>query len=303
MFNAFPTPSVDSSSKLPPQTPSILSAYARLIRLRNQSGTLLLVLPSLWALVLASEGNPDFTLIAIFMLGSFFMRSAGVIFNDLADRSIDQKVHRTKHRPLASGALTPGQAIGLASLIIVLAGVLVWRLNPLTMALSPIALLLAAIYPYAKRYIHIPQFILGVAFGWGSVMAWSAVRNNLDTTAWLLFAATICWAIAYDTIYALQDKEDDLQIGVKSSAILFGSYVWLGVGTCSALTIGFVGMAGWTMGLGQVFYGGLAGISVFLIYQSLILVKKQPTHVYFSMFKQHVWVGTAILVIFWLGFV
>ncbi|GJL54666.1 MAG: 4-hydroxybenzoate octaprenyltransferase [Nitrospirales bacterium] len=302
MLNAFPTPSAHTPSKIPAHKPSTFSAYARLIRLRNQSGTLLLVLPSLWALILASEGSPDLILIAIFILGAFFMRSAGVIFNDLADRSIDQKVERTKHRPLASGALTLVQAKGLASLIILLACVLVWHLNLLTIALSPIALLLAAIYPYAKRFIHIPQFILGVAFGWGSVMAWAAVRNNLDVTAWLLFASTICWAIAYDTIYALQDKEDDLKIGVKSSAILFGSYVWAGVGTFSALTIVFLGMAGWTMALGQAFYAGLAGISVFLSYQSFMLTQKHPTHVYFSMFKQHVWVGTAILIVFWIGF-
>ncbi|WP_454060887.1 4-hydroxybenzoate octaprenyltransferase [Candidatus Nitrospira salsa] len=303
MVNAFPAPSTDSSPEPSPQKPSVLSAYARLIRLQNQSGTLLLVLPSLWALTLASEGQPDPILIAIFILGSFFMRSAGVIFNDLADRSIDQKVYRTKHRPLASGALTPLQALGLASLITFFAFVLVWFLNPFTMALSPIALLLAAVYPYAKRYIHIPQFILGVAFGWGSIMAWAAVRNQLDITAWLLFAATICWAIAYDTIYALQDKEDDLQIGVKSSAILFGSYVWLGVGMFSVLTMLFLGMAGWMMELGPMFYGGILAISVYVIYQSWTLTTKQPSTNYFQMFKKHVWVGIAILLSFWIGFV
>ncbi|GJL65795.1 MAG: 4-hydroxybenzoate octaprenyltransferase [Nitrospirales bacterium] len=230
------------------------------------------------------------------------MRSAGVIFNDLADRSIDQKVYRTKNRPLASGALTPLQALGLATLITFSAFILVWFLNPLTMALSPIALLLAAIYPYAKRYIHIPQFILGVAFGWGSVMAWAAVRNQLEGTAWMLFAATICWAIAYDTIYAMQDREDDLQIGVKSSAIFFGSYVWLGVGTCSALTVVFLGMAGWQMSLGPMFYSGLALISVYLIYQSWILTHKQSSTTYFTMFTRHVWVGIAVLLSFWIGF-
>jgi len=280
----------------------MLSAYARLIRLHNQSGTLLLVLPSLWALIVASEGKPDPILIAVFTVGSFLMRSAGVIFNDLADRSIDQNVSRTKHRPLASGALTPLQAVGFASLITFFAFVLVWFLNPLTLALSPIALLLAAIYPYAKRYIHIPQFILGVAFGWGCVMAWAAVRNQLDSPAWMLFAATICWAIAYDTIYALQDKEDDLKIGVKSSAIYFGSYVWLGVGTSSALTMLFLGLAGWMMALGPMFYGGLAGVSVYLTYQSWTLTKNQTSPIYFKMFKEHVWVGTAILLSFWFGF-
>lgn len=300
----------DASLPLPPnQSPESyrkskfpMEAFTKLIRLQNQSGTLLLLLPSLWALVLASQGIPDPVLVIIFVLGAFLMRSVGVVFNDLADREIDQKVLRTQERPLASGALNPKQALGLASIILLFAFGLVWLLNPLTIALSPIALLLAAIYPFAKRYIHIPQLILGIAFGWGTVMAWTAVRNELETTSWLLFSATICWAIAYDTIYALQDKEDDIQIGVKSSAILFGSYVWLGVAIFSALTVILLGLAGWMMGLGNVFYAGLAGICLLFWIQSWELTKKKPAASYFTMFKQHVWIGCGILVNFLAGF-
>ena len=302
MADAFSSPPRDLSSRPDPQKPLALSAFTQLIRLQNQSGTLLLVFPSLWSLILASHGQPAPMLVVIFVLGAFLMRSAGVIFNDLADQSIDQKVQRTKQRPLASGVLTSQQALGFGTIIVLLAFGLACLLNPFTIALSPVALLLAAIYPFAKRYIHIPQFILGVAFGWGTVMAWTAVQNQLTLTTWLLFSATICWAISYDTIYALQDKEDDLRIGVKSGAIFFGDYVWLGVTLFSTLTLIFLGTAGWMMSLGSFFYGGLGGIWIFFGYQSMKLTKKQSPDYYFTMFKQHVWVGLAILLAFWIGF-
>ena len=302
MADAFSSPPRDLSSRPNPEKPFALSAFTQLIRLQNQSGTLLLVFPSLWSLILASYGKPAPMLVVIFVLGAFLMRSAGVIFNDLADQSIDQKVQRTKQRPLASGILTSQQALGFGTVIVLLAFGLACLLNSFTIALSPIALFLAAIYPFAKRFIRIPQFILGVAFGWGTVMAWAAVRNQLELATWLLFSATICWAVAYDTIYAMQDKEDDLRIGVKSSAIFFGDYVWLGVAIFSTLTVILVGWTGWIMGLGSFFYGGLAGICVFFGYQSVKLMEKQSSAYYFTMFKQHVWVGFAILITFWIGF-
>ncbi len=277
------------------------SSFSRLIRLPNQSGTLLLLLPTLWALVLASDRSPDPFLIGVFVVGAFLMRSAGVIFNDLADRKIDQRVERTKNRPLASGALSPRQALSLAIALVALAFGLVWLLNPLTISLSPIALLLAAVYPFAKRWIHIPQLVLGIAFGWGVVMAWAAVQNTITATAWLLFLATVCWAIAYDTIYAMQDREDDLQIGVKSSAILFGRYVWIGVATFSILTIIFLLTAGWTVNLGRLFYAGIGLISLILAYQTWKLTKPLETRLYFHMFKQHVWIGVGVLAAIWIG--
>ena len=172
------------------------------------------------------------------------MRSAGVIMNDLADRSFDGQVERTRHRPLVSGQLHPKHALGLLAILLIAATGLLWFLNPLTWLLSPMALLLAGLYPFCKRILHIPQLILGVAFGWGGVMAWAAVRNELETGTWLLFAATVCWAIVYDTIYAIQDREDDRKIGVKSSAILFGSYTWLGVGLAGFFMLSFL-VASW----------------------------------------------------------
>ena len=269
--------------------------FANLIRLSNQTGTLLLLLPSLWALVLASQGYPDPMLLVVFILGAFLMRSAGVVMNDLADRSIDRKVQRTRQRPLASGALAPKQGILVVLLLLSSAASLLLFLNSLAASLSPIALLLAAMYPFSKRIIHIPQFMLGLAFGWGAVIAWAAVRNELETPMWLLFAATVFWAIAYDTIYALQDREDDRLIGVKSSAILFGSYTWLGVGIASAMMLVCLGLAGWLVELGSVFYGVLAGTGGFLTQQVFRLRNDVSPTESFSMFKQHVWVGLAIL--------
>ena len=269
--------------------------FFHLIRLSNQTGTLLLLLPCLWALVLASQGNPDPALLVVFILGAFLMRSAGVVMNDLADRSIDRQVQRTQQRPLASGALSSKQGVWVALVLLSLAAGLLLFLNPLAASLSPIAFFLAAIYPFSKRLIHVPQFILGVAFGWGTVMAWAAVRNQLEIPMWLIFASTIFWAIAYDTIYALQDREDDRRIGVKSSAILFGAYTWLGVGIASMLMLACLGIAGWLVGLGIIFYGVLAATGGFMIQQVLRLRKHVEPPESFSMFKQHVWIGAAIL--------
>ena len=172
-----------------------LRAFANLIRLSSQTGTLLLLFPTLWSLVLASQGWPEIHLLIIFIIGSFLMRSAGVIMNDLADRSFDGRVERTRHRPLVSGQLRPRHALGFLAILLTMAAGLLWFLNPLTWLLSPVALLLAGLYPFCKRFLHIPQLILGVAFGWGGVMAWAAVHNALHTSTWLLFAATVCWAI------------------------------------------------------------------------------------------------------------
>ncbi len=301
MADAPPLPSSELSPSSDPKNRLPVNSFLRLIRFENQSGTLLLLFPSLWALILASHGKPSPLLIGIFVVGAFLMRSAGVILNDLADQSIDQKVTRTRQRPLASGALTRRQAIGFTTLLLLLAFGLVCLLNPLTIALSPMALFLAALYPFAKRFIHIPQFVLGVAFGWGVVMAWAAVQNELTSAAWFLFAGTICWAIAYDTIYALQDKEDDLKIGVKSSAIFFGRYVWLGVAITSGLMAIFIGLAGWVSNLSLLFYVGICAISVFFGFQVWELRREQTPSRYFNMFKQHVWIGGVVLVAILLG--
>jgi 4-hydroxybenzoate polyprenyltransferase len=275
---------------------------AELIRLPNQTGTLLLMLPTWWALVLASEGRPDPILIFIFFLGSFLMRSAGVIVNDLADRRLDRQVDRTKTRPLASGALSLTEAsLTLVVLLAMVTGLLVF-LNRLAFLLSPIAFLLAAVYPYSKRIMTLPQAVLGLAFGWGVIMAWAAVRNTLEMPVWLLYGGTICWVVAYDTIYALQDLKDDLRVGIKSSAILFGPWTWLAVAVGLILMLACVGLAGWLAGLGLAFYAVLAAVGGFLSRQVVRLRGQVPPPQALSMFKQHVWVGWAILGGIWAGF-
>ena len=276
--------------------------FSRLIRLPSQTGTWLLMLPTLWALVLSSRGLPPLRLLVIFALGSFVMRSAGVVLNDLADRSFDRHVARTQQRPLASGELSREHALVVLAVLLTLAALLVVQLNVLTMLLSPAAVLLAALYPFAKRVVHVPQAVLGIAFGWGTIMAWTASRGTIENPAWLTFAATICWAIAYDTIYALQDVDDDRRVGVKSSALYFGSRAWLAVGAACAIMLVLLGTAAQSVGTGWTTHGVLAGVAILYTKQ----VKELRTPVSparaFALFHQHVWIGTVILVGFVVGF-
>ena len=278
------------------------SNVSRLIRLPSQTGTWLLMLPTLWALVLSSNGAPPWQLVVIFMLGSFVMRSAGVILNDLADQSFDRDVARTQERPLASGAMTSQQALAVLAVLLAVAALLVLQLNTLTIMLSPVAILLAALYPFAKRFIHLPQAVLGIAFGWGTIMAWTASRGRIEPAAWFVFAATVCWAIAYDTIYALQDMEDDRRIGVKSSTLLFGSSTWLAVGLAGAIMLLLLGMAAEMVGTGEIAYGVLAGIGLLFAKQVYELRRPVSPARAFELFRQHAWIGTAILFGLLLGF-
>jgi len=254
------------------------------------------MLPTLWSLVLAARGLPRLHLLAIFVAGSFVMRSGGVVLNDLADRSFDRHVTRTRVRPLASGELSATHALLVVILFLSLAGMLVLLLNPLTILLSPVAILLAGLYPFAKRIIHVPQAMLGIAFGWGTIMAWTASRGAIETPAWCLFAATVCWAIGYDSIYALQDREDDRRIGVKSSALWFGSWMWLAVGTVFCTMLMLLGLAGWLAHIGWIYYAALAAIGVWLLRQALQLRKAVPAPAAFRMFRQHVWAGAAVFI-------
>ena len=215
--------------------------------------------------------------------------------NDLADRSFDGRVERTRHRPLVSGQLQPKHALVFLASLLTIAVWLLYFLNPLTWLLSPIALLLAALYPFCKRILHIPQLVLGIAFGWGGVLAWASVRNELQAGTWLLFAATICWAIVYDTIYAIQDREDDLKIGVKSSAILFGSYTWLGVGIAVSFMLLFLSLAGEISHLGSEYFISLGLISVLMGYQVMLLRSNITSKQALTLFKQHRWVGIIVL--------
>ena len=290
---------VAAVSATPPRR--LWPALAALIRLNNQSGTWLLMLPTLWSLVLASDGSPSFALLLIFAAGSFLMRSAGVIMNDLADRRVDRGVERTRQRPLAAGMISPLQAVGALIVLLSLAGALLLMLNRLTMQLAPIAVVLAGLYPFAKRVIPLPQAMLGIAFGWGTIMAWAAHTADIGLPAWLLYGATACWAIGYDTIYALQDREDDARVGIKSSALLFGAWAWLAVAVCFAIMLALLGAAGWMTGLSVVYYGILAGVAVFLMRQVMMIRQPVPPAHAFRLFKQHVWVGAAVLAAIWLG--
>lgn len=277
------------------------AAVADLIRLRNQSGTWLLMWPSLWALLLANHGRPPLRLVCAFALGSFVMRSLGVVINDVADRHFDKHVARTSHRPLAAGRLTLGHALVVALGLTLLAAGLVSTLNWFTISLSPIALFLASIYPFCKRWIHMPQAVLGIAFGWGAIMAWAASCGTVDPQAWWLFAATTCWAVAYDTIYALQDREDDRRIGVKSSALFFGSAVPLAVGLFLVGMMGCLVAAGHLSGLGAGYYLVLTLLGGIFLQQVRRLRCPIAPHTAFGMFYQHVYVGAAILVALWIG--
>jgi len=233
------------------------AAISDLVRLPKQQGTLLLLWPAMWSLFMASNGRPYFEHIVIFCLGTFLMRSAGCAINDLADREIDPRVERTKTRPLADGRLKPVEALLVFAALAALAFALVLQLNRLTVMLSLVGISLAAVYPFVKRVSHFPQVVLGMAFGWGSVMAWSAVQGVVSMAPVLIFLGNVFWSTAYDTIYALMDREDDLKIGVKSTAIFFGKSVFKALTVLYLLMTITLGAAGVMAGLGGVYIAGL----------------------------------------------
>ena len=277
------------------------SDVAELIRLRNQTGSLLLLFPTLWALVLAADGRPPVGVTLIFIAGTFLMRSAGVIINDWWDRDIDRQVTRTRARPLAAGRLSTVTALALFCLVVLIAAALVVLLNPLTIALAPVALALAVLYPLAKRVIPMPQAVLGIAFGWGAVMAWTAIRGEVDWPAVGIFLATIFWAVGYDTIYALQDKEDDRRVGIRSSALLFGRWVWLAVLLSLITMTAILSAVGAALNLGAPFYLALSTAVLWFAYQARRIKEGVSRPKAFGLFKQHVWIGALILGGIWAG--
>jgi len=233
--------------------------YWQLMRLDRPVGIWLLLWPTLWALWLAAESGPSLTLIAVFTLGTVVMRSAGCVINDFADRDFDPQVERTRNRPLAAGRVSSRQALTLFVGLCLLALLLAWPLNRLALLLSIPAVALAASYPFAKRYHALPQAHLGIAFSWGIPMAFAAVNGQVDwPLAGLLSAANLCWVIAYDTLYAMVDRNDDLKAGVKSSAILFGRYDLMIISALTAIAIILLGLAGIWRGLGSAYFVGLA---------------------------------------------
>ncbi|ANJ66678.1 4-hydroxybenzoate polyprenyltransferase [Halothiobacillus diazotrophicus] len=234
-----------------------LSAYLALTRLNRPIGIFLLLWPTYWALWVAGKGAPSLFLMGIFTLGVIVMRSAGCAINDYADRHVDGHVARTQNRPLATGALRPREAIAAFFVLLLVALVLVLQLNRMTIALSLVAVVLAATYPLGKRFHHLPQVQLGLAFGWSIPMAFAAQAGSLPPEAWLLFAANMAWTVAYDTLYAIADRPYDEQIGVKSTAILFGRYDLLAVGFLYVLTLGLLAALGIWLNLGLAYAGGL----------------------------------------------
>ncbi len=248
-----------------------LRDYAMLMRWHRLIGALLLLWPTLWALWYAGAGRPPLAIVIVFVTGVFMMRSAGCVINDFADRHFDPHVKRTRERPLAAGRVTPREALILFVVLCAISLALVLTLNGLTVMLAFVGAFLAATYPFAKRYTHLPQFYLGVAFGWGIPMAFAAETGAVPAAAWIMLIANIFWAVAYDTEYAMVDRDDDVKIGVKSTAILFGRWDRALVATCHVLTVGFLAWAGILGGLGLRYYAGLAVAGLFAIYQQTLI--------------------------------
>ena len=234
-----------------------LRDYARLMRLDRPIGILLLLWPVLWALWIAAAGKPALPVFVVFVAGVVLMRSAGCVINDYADRGFDPQVERTRNRPLAVGRVSPREALVLFVVLALSAFILVLFMNRLTILLSFVGAALAASYPFMKRWTHLPQFYLGAAFGWGVPMAFAAQTGSVPVDAWILFGATLCWAVAYDTAYAMVDRDDDVRIGVKSTAILFGRADRLMIALFHALTLVLLAWAGARAGLGVTYSMGL----------------------------------------------
>ena len=244
-----------------------LREYALLMRLHRPIGILLLLWPTLWGLWFAAAGRPSLHVFAVFVLGVALMRSAGCVINDYADRGFDPHVERTRDRPIAAGRVTPRAALALFAALCLIAFALVLTLNGLTIALSFVGAFLAATYPFLKRYTHLPQFYLGAAFGWSIPMAFAAQTGGVPPLAWVLFAANVCWSVAYDTAYAMVDRDDDKRVGVKSTAILFGRYDRAMIGIFHAATLLLLIVAGRMTGRGMLYYFGIAAAGLLALHQ------------------------------------
>ena len=270
-----------------------LPDYARLMRLDKPIGIFLLLWPTLWALFVAGAGHPDHAVLVIFVLGVILMRSAGCVINDYADRDIDSHVSRTSNRPLATGRVSTREAKILFLVLCLLALLLVLQLNRLTIALSVVGALLAAIYPFMKRVTYLPQVFLGAAFGWAVPMAFAAQTGTVPQIAWLMFLATLLWATAYDTMYAMVDREDDLALGVKSTAILFGDSDRQIVGLLQIMVLLCLLMIGRQAELGGIFYLGVLAAAALFAYQQF-LIRFRTREGCFQAFLNNNWVGAAV---------
>ena len=277
-------------------------AYWQLMRMDKPIGTLLLLWPTLWALIIAAQGVPDLTVLVVFILGVVFMRSAGCVINDFADRKVDGHVKRTSQRPLPSGRVTSKEAIGLFIVLSVASFLLVLTMNPLTIKLSFAGLFLAFIYPFMKRYTHLPQLFLGVAFSWSIPMAWAAQANELPAMVWFIFAINALWTIAYDTQYAMVDRDDDLKIGIKSTAILFGRFDKMIIGALQLVTMAMLIAVGNWYELGASYYWSLLIAGALFVFQHH-LIRHRERDLCFRAFLNNNYVGMVIaaglLIAFW----
>ena len=270
-----------------------LLLYLQLTRLNRPIGIMLLLWPTLWGVWIAGNGQPQWHIAVIFVLGTVLMRSAGCAFNDYADRDFDKHVQRTRDRPVTSGRISPREALWVAIILSLTAFLLILPLNSLTLLMSFPAVFLATSYPYIKRFFAIPQAYLGIAFGFGIPMAFAAQQADVPPVAWLLLIANVFWAIAYDTEYAMVDRDDDIRIGIHSSALLFGKYDVVAVMVCYAITLGLLAVAGQLFELGWLYLAGLliaAGIAL----HHYSLIKGRQREKCFSAFLHNNWFGAAV---------
>ena len=268
-------------------------AYERLLRLDKPIGTLLLLWPTLWAVWLAARGMPSAAILAVFCVGTLLMRSAGCAVNDFFDREFDRHVERTRDRPLAAGEIRPAEALALAALLASAAFALVLMLNRLALLLSFVALGIAITYPLTKRFFALPQLYLGVAFGFGIPMAYAALQNRLPAECWVLLAANVCYAFAYDTEYAMVDREDDAKIGMRTSALTLGRYDVAGVMIAYAAMLALLAWVGVMARLGWAYYAGLA-IAAALTAYHYRLIRERSRAGCFKAFRHNNWVGAAV---------
>jgi 4-hydroxybenzoate polyprenyltransferase len=270
-----------------------LDAYEKLVRLDKPIGILLLAWPTLWALWLAARGVPNLLALWLFMLGTVLMRSAGCAINDFADRNFDAHVERTRARPLAAGVIRPGEALAVAAALSLAALGIVLQFNTLTVALSVPAVLIAVIYPFTKRFFWLPQAWLGLAFGFGIPMAFAAILGRVPPVAWYLLAANVFWTMAYDTEYAMVDRDDDVKLGIRTSAILFGRFDVAAIMACYAAFLGILVAIGAYLGRGPFFYAGIAVAAAIAAYHYR-LIRGRTRAGCFKAFLHNNWIGAAI---------
>ena len=270
-----------------------LDLYEKLMRLDKPIGTLLLLWPTLWGLWIASNGQPHWLLVWIFALGTLLMRSAGCVINDYADRDFDPHVERTRDRPLAARKVSTGEALTLATILILCAFLLILPIFREVWWLALIAVFLAASYPYTKRFFALPQAYLGVAFGFGIPMAFAALTGKVGALGWTLLVANIFWALAYDTEYAMVDREDDLKIGIRTAAITFGRFDVVAVMLCYAATLAILAVVGWQLRYGPLYFAGLAAAAALAGYH-YTLIRDRRRDGCFAAFRHNNWFGAAI---------